>query len=1200
MEELRKETIPGHIMPKRGEITEEEINSFFEGSDPMKYIVNVELTYNDAEAHIVYYDYNGTKRIKKESFKPFVWAKNSACIRMFGGNRTILRSKMHEYGIKVKPLYTCTEDNPYPNEKLDAGYKYMFYAVNKMSMGTFQRFFNEAGTPLKSKRKDNEGVSSQEFMTLQPVEQFLIETGKRYFKGYDNYNDIKRMSFDLETEGLNPKKDHISQIGVRTNKGFTKIIPIQGDTNEEKEKNEILKNLEFLEIIRDESPDVIFGHNTENFDWDFIITRFKELGYDYKEVSGKFLPEGIYKQTHPTTLKLGGEVEQYYATQIKYFNVVDSLHAVRRAMATDSSFEKATLKYSTKYLNLKKPNRVYCPGNLIDTVWQIEEPIYAFNDENGDWYRYDKDCDFVLKTKEDFEKEVATYPSFEQYKFECDEIDEDKIRKQYKEKYGHTADELYADYLVSLRGNNDTDNPKVKTMNVLLEGYELKSGRYIVERYLNDDIEEADLVELALHQTDFQLTKIMPTTFMRVCTMGTATQWKLIMLNWAYWHNLAVPALSANHKYTGGLSRLLVTGYQTNICKGDYAALYPTTQITWNIEPRTDIMHVMLPMLKYVLSKREYYKGLKKKSENAAEAIFHELEHMEKTDPEYKRMSKERSVLLTDKINNDNQQLVLKKLANSQFGSLGCPSLFPWGDLLAAEKTTCIGRMLLRIMIYRLNTLGYRPIVGDTDGFDFALPAILRYTDENPYIGKGLNRYSKKGKAYTGAEADFAEFNDMYLNKSYNGSTCNMSANEIDEYVLASINIARKSYICHMKRDNSIKKVGNTIKSRKMSGYMQKFINKACFMLISGDGYGFLNAYYDYIDDIYNYRIPVRDIASKGNIKKELSEYISDCSTTTKAGAKKSRQAWYELAIQNGLKVNQGDTIYYVNTGKKKGETDVKRITHQFVKDPENPDNVVELNSRIKNILVKKEKNDNNAKISKLSTKELKDILAKYIVKEEDEIILNCHIVPNDVIDNEKEYLCSDIPELEYNVEKYIDQFNSRVASFLVCFSTDIRDQILIKNPIDRKYWTREESVLVSGQPLKPSDQDTYEALMKPERKEIEFWEKIHEVPPFTKECEIDWDSLVKEYYETVEKEKTALFQSENDKYLNALNNLTQDDIDNLEESGELPKSITDIVSLNPKDMRFYFINIPDMTPSTGGYLFDDMKLPVVDSTDDE
>ena len=190
------------------------------------------------------------------------------------------------------------------------------------------------------------------------------------------------------------------------------------------------------------------------------------------------------------------------------------------------------------------------------------------------------------------------------------------------------------------------------------------------------------------------------------------------------------------------------------------------------------------------------------------------------------------------------------------------------------------------------------------------MPETFRYTDEHPYIGKGLNRYSTLGKAYTLAEADLAEFNDMYLNKSYNGSTDNLSANEIDEYVNASINLSRKNYLCLMKRDGSIKKVGNTMKSRKMSGYLQKFINKACDMLIQGDGYGFLNTYYDYIDDIYNYRIPVRDIASKGNIKKELKSYVEDCKQTTKSGSKKSRQAWYELALVNNLNVNQGETIY--------------------------------------------------------------------------------------------------------------------------------------------------------------------------------------------------------------------------------------------------------------------------------------------------
>ena len=649
---MEKETFAGHIMPMHDPITTEDINKFFEGSDPMKRIVAIELGYDNAEAEIVYVNDEGQKRIKKEPFKPFVWAKNSACIRMFGGQRGTLRAKMREYGIKVKPLYTCREDNPYPNEKLANGYKYLFYATHKMSMGKFQNFFNEAGTPLKSKKKDDDDASSQEFMYLQPAEQFMIETGKRFFKGYDNYDDLKRMSFDLETEGLNPRKHHISQIGIRTNKGYEKIITITGSTIEEKERNELNAINEFVQIIADEQPDVVFGHNTENFDWDFIIVRCQQYGIDFRQLSGQYLREGIYKQKRPTTLKLGGEVETYYATVMKYYNIVDSLHAVRRAMATDSSFESANLKYSTKYLHLNKHNRVYVPGNLIDSTWLVTDPVYAFNNENGDWY-------------------------------------------------------------------------KVTEEKPIQNGYQFVTGKYIVERYLLDDIWEADKVELTLHETDFQLTKIMPTTFMRVCTMGTATQWKLILLTWSYLHNLAIPSLGKNKKYTGGLSRLLVTGYMTDICKGDYAALYPTTQITWNIEPATDFMHVTLPMLKYVLLQREEHKGLKKKSEKAAENIYNKLKEIDKDSEEYIQLSEERNTLLADKVNHDNQQLVLKKLANSWFGSLGCPGLNPWGDLTAAEKTTCIGRMLLRIMIYRLKELGYIPIVGDSVTGD--TPLFIKY-----------------------------------------------------------------------------------------------------------------------------------------------------------------------------------------------------------------------------------------------------------------------------------------------------------------------------------------------------------------------------------------------------------------------------------------------------------------------------------------
>lgn len=471
------------------------------------------------------------------------------------------------------------------------------------------------------------------------------------------------------------------------------------------------------------------------------------------------------------------------------------------------------------------------------------------------------------------------------------------------------------------------------------------------------------------------------------------------------------------------------------------------------------------------------------------------------------------------------------------------------------------------------------------------MPEKFRYTEENPYIGKGRNSHSKKDKEYVGPYADTAEFNDLYLDKTYNGATINMTGLEIDEFVEASINLSRKNYLCLMERDGSIKKVGNTMKSRKMSGYLQKFINKACDMLIQGDGYGFLTTYYDYISDIYNYRIPVRDIASKGNIKKELKDYVEDCKQLTKAGSKKSRQAWCELALKHNLSVNQGDTIYYVNTGKKKSESDVKRVTHQFIMDPDNPEVEIELITKIKTRLMKAECEKEGIEYKSLKTKDIKERMKKYIVREEDEIILNCKLVPNEVIDTDKEYLCSDLPDLEYNVEKYIEQFNNRIKPLLVCFSPEIRDSILIKNPSDRKYWTEEQSKLVSGCPMKDGDQDTYEALMTPERKEIEFWERIGEVPPFVEECGINWEELVQKYYEEIKYEADELFQCENNKYLEALDNLTRDDIKAFEDDGTLPKSITDIVTLSPQDMKFYFINIPDKTPTTGGYIFDDIKI---------
>jgi hypothetical protein len=172
------------------------------------------------------------------------------------------------------------------------------------------------------------------------------------------------------------------------------------------------------------------------------------------------------------------------------------------------------------------------------------------------------------------------------------------------------------------------------------------------------------------------------------------------------------------------------------------------------------------------------------------------------------------------------------------------------------------------------------------------------------------------------------------------------------------------------------------------------------------------------------------------------------------------------------------------------------------------------------------------------------------------------------------------------------------VKPLLVCFSPEIRNNILITNPLDEKFFTDKESELVCGFPNKEGDQDTFEALMKPEAKEIEFWLKVGERPPFVDECGIDWDGLVSEYVETKKEQENELFQEENTKYLMALEELTDKEYSEFEDDGKIPASILKIVTLD-SDMHFYFKKIPSMKPSTGGFIFDDLERPVIETKDD-
>jgi len=488
---------------------------------------------------------------------------------------------------------------------------------------------------------------------------------------------------------------------------------------------------------------------------------------------------------------------------------------------------------------------------------------------------------------------------------------------------------------------------------------------------------------------------LVPTTYERLSTMGTATLWKMIMSSWSYKHNLAIPMKGMKRSFTGGLSRLLQVGYSTDVLKLDYSSLYPSIQLVHDVFPKCDVTGAMKSMLKYFRDTRIKYKKLAEKHS--------------KTDP---KLSSQYG----------RKQLPIKIFINAFFGSLSAPQVFPWGDMDMGEQITCTGRQYLRQMIMWFMQRGYQPLVMDTDGVNFAVPED-RYNHR--YVGKGLNDLVVEGKEYEGTEADVAEYNDIFMRGEMGLDT--------DGQWPATINVARKNYAL-LTDKGKVKLTGNTIKSKKLQTYVAEFLDSGLRLLLDGKGNEFLDSYYEYIQNLFDQKIPLSKIANKARVKQSVGDYKVHITKRTKSGSLMSRQAHMELVIKEGAPVGLGDTVFYINNGTRKSHGDVQ--------------------------------------------------------KKKDEVILNCYLV------NEKDLI--ENPEMlgEYNVPRYIAAFNKRIEPLLVVFSPEIRDEILIEDPKDRPFFTKTQTELVRGFPRRDGDQDTLEEVLTLSDSEIAYWRHV-EMDPY-------------------------------------------------------------------------------------------------------
>jgi DNA polymerase elongation subunit (family B) len=779
-------------------ISPQEIEKFLHGEDEEKYIVSVEFDYLTDSIYKIIEDPIKGKLIKRDTFTPFAWVGDFRDLNFYQGSKALQKEAMSKHGIIIEKLNTGG------NKRLENGLKYMVKCLK--GYRALIQFFRDGGVdPWGEKTRSK-------VLIIPPVEQYLVSKEKRLFKGFEEYNDITRFVFDLETTALEPKDGRIFMIGIKTNKGFKKVIEC---STEEEEKRGII---EFFDILNEIKPSIIGSYNGMNFDWYWIIERSKALGLNIKHICKSLNPEKSLSVSE-SMLKLANEVERYNQVSIWGYNNIDILHSVRRAQAINSNIKSAGLKYITQYIQAEAPDRVYIDHTDIGSMYSKKEE-YWLNVNNGKYKRADD-------------------PKFE---------------------------------------NLDTRFPGV---------YIKTTGDDLVERYLDDDLEETLLVDEEFNQGSFLLAAMIPTTYERVSTMGTATLWEMLMRAWSYKHKLAIPDKGEKTDFVGGLSRLLKVGYSKNVLKLDFSSLYPSIQLVHDVFPDCDITGAMKGMLKYFRDTRILYKNL--------------AEEYSKSDPK-------------KSLSYDRKQLPIKIFINSMFGALSAPQVFHWGDMYMGEQITCTGRQYLRMMIKFFMKKGYTPLVMDTDGVNFQSPDDL---DSRRYIGKGNNWKVKKDKEYIGAAADIAEFNDMFMKGEM--------ALDNDGVWPSCINVARKNYAL-MTDKGKIKLVGNTIKSKKLPLYIEDFLDKGLKLLLEGKGQEFVEWYYEYLQKIYDKQIPLVKIAQRAKVKLTMEDYIQRCTQKTKAGSLMSRMAHMELAIKDKLAVNLGDVIYYVNNGEKASHGDVQKV----------------------------------------------------------------------------------------------------------------------------------------------------------------------------------------------------------------------------------------------------------------------------------
>ncbi len=213
-------------------------------------------------------------------------------------------------------------------------------------------------------------LSDDSVLSLPPDEQYLVSTGRTYFRDLQ-FDDLHRLQFDLETTGLDARVDRIFMISVRYPDGATEVLEAR-DASDDAEAALIR---ELIDRVRIADPDVIENHNLHGFDLPFLDQRARLLRVPL--TLGRIGGPGLRQRAARSGVRaaaFGGDSDDH--RRIRFVapgrELIDTMDAVRRHNFSTRDFPGHGLKAVAKHLGIAAPDREYVPGAEIYTTYLVD------------------------------------------------------------------------------------------------------------------------------------------------------------------------------------------------------------------------------------------------------------------------------------------------------------------------------------------------------------------------------------------------------------------------------------------------------------------------------------------------------------------------------------------------------------------------------------------------------------------------------------------------------------------------------------------------------------------------------------------------------------------------------------------------------------------------------------------------------------